>query len=99
MNFYQFWDKLNGKPYEDGVPAPVAYNFNDYLKGISNSTPANSGQSSTYELKPLQPEDMAQASADDVAANYLKLHQGKNPCGLGKQMTDDELRDFYGHTW
>lgn len=88
MNFYQFWDKLNGKPYEDGVPQPVQYNLEDY-----------GSSSNSYELKPLQPEDMSQASAEDVAAEYLRIHKGKNPCGLGKQMSDDDLKKFYGQTW
>ena len=87
MNFYQFWDKLNGKPYEDGVPAPVSYDIPQI------------GTESSYDLKPLTPDDMSQASAEEVAANYVKLHKGKNPCSLGKQMSDEDLRRFYGQTW
>jgi len=85
LNFYQFWDKLNGKPYEDGVPPPVPYNFVDMNYG------------SGAELTPLEPEDMA-SSARMEPEEYKKFHKGK-PTGLGKQMTDDELNKFYGQGW
>lgn len=88
MNFCQFWNKLNGEPYTDGVPAPVQYDIGTL-----------SGDFSSHELRPLQPEDMSQASAEEVAANYVKLHNGKNPCRLGREMTDEELKKFYGQTW
>lgn len=98
MNFYQFWDKLNGKPYEDGVPQPAPYNLGDYESTITNSSNVNNAEKS-YGLTPLQPEDMAQASAEDVAAEYLRIHKGKNPCGIGKQMSDEDLKKFYGQGW
>ena len=95
MNFYQFWDKLNGKPYEDGVEPPVSYDMDDL-----HCVDRISGQENrSYELKPLTADDMSQASAEEVADNYIKLHKGKNPCALGKPMTDEELNKFYGQTW
>ncbi len=98
MNFYQFWDKLNGKPYEDGTPPPAPYNFGDYENMITNASQVNTADKS-YGLTPLQPEDMARASADDVAAEYLRIHKGKNPLGLGKPMSDEDLKKFYGQGW
>ncbi len=95
MNFYQFYDKLNGKPYEDGVEPPADYNMEDLHCVDRISGP----ETNSYELKPLTADDMSQASAEEVAANYVKLHKGKNPLSLGKQMTDEELSKFYGQTW
>jgi hypothetical protein len=94
MNFCQFWNAINGEPYADGTPEPVQYN----LKKMMDS-PVNDMESGSYELRPLQPEDMMRYGADDVADHYAKLHNGKNPMLLGKEMTDDEFKKFYGHTW
>lgn len=88
MNFYQFYDKLNGKPYEDGVPAPVPYELRNITDDVDTSS---------YELKPLTPEDMA-SSERQSPEEYAQLHKGKK-MGLGKPMTDEELNKFYGHTW
>lgn len=96
LSFYQMCDQLNGKPYEN-VPPPPSYEFMDYVQTLTNS-PVN-GVGGTHELKPLQPEDMARYSADDVVAHYKELHKGKNPLGLGKPMTDEEFKKFCGITW
>lgn len=99
MNFYQFFDKLNGKPYEDGVPAPVSYDFLDYVKGITPSnTPMNNVEGkSSYDLIPLDLDDMA-PSVRQSPEEYAQLHKGKK-MGLGEPMTDDDLKKFYGQTW
>ena len=99
MNFYQFWDKLNGKPYEEDVPPPVDYKMSSYSQSISTNPINNSENSGGYDLRPLTPEDMSSASAEDVARDYARIHKGKNPTRLGKPMTDEELAKFYGHTW
>jgi len=41
-NFCQFWNRLNGEPYTDGVPAPVKYDLADFQTN-----------SAGWELKPL----------------------------------------------
>ena len=85
-NFYQFWNKLNGEPYTDGVPPPVEYKIQ----------PMETGDSS-YELKPLTDEDMARYSDEDVAAEMeRKKAAGFNPCKLGPPMSDEEFHKFYG---
>ena len=84
MNFYQFYDKLNGEPYSDERdPSPVKYNFWDYPF-----------QTSGHELKPLTQDDIKTTSAKDAAEWYAK--HGKDTTKLGDQMTDDELRKFGG---
>ena len=69
------------------------YQFWDQL----NDKPSEDGNpSSSYELKPLTPEDMCQTSEEDGVKEFLRIHKGKNPCALGKPMTDKDLKKFYG---
>lgn len=85
-NFCQFWNKVNGEPYKDGVPPPVEYKIHDMETGDSG-----------YELKPLTDEDMARHSDEDVAADMeAKKAAGFNPCKLGAPMSDEEFHKFYG---
>lgn len=98
MNFYQFWDKLNGKPYEN-VPEPTPYAFNDYVKDMTK-TPVNGTENGTWDLMPLTQDDMKQAASDDVADHIEQLRKsGHNPTRLGKPMTDEEFAKFYGKGW
>jgi hypothetical protein len=92
LNFCQFWNAINGEMYVD-VPPPVEYKMADY-----NISSLGNGEKSA-ELRPLTDEDMGRYAADDVAAQYAQLHQGKNPMGLGAEMTDGEFRKFMGQTW
>jgi hypothetical protein len=50
-----------------------------------------------YGLKPLNPEDMAITSMDDVAAELeRKKKLGWNPTKLGDPMSDEEFQKFHG---
>lgn len=93
-NFCQFWNRLNGEPYTDGVPAPVKYDLATMDVGQVCGTTNGS-----HELRPLADEDMGTYAADDVVAHYVALHKGKNPLRLGDPMSDEELKKFYGQTW
>lgn len=86
-NFCQFWNKINGEPYTDGVPAPVEYKIQDMdIEGINQ-----------FDLKPLSDEDMAQVSDEEVKAQMeLKKKMGWNPTRLGPPMSDDALHKHYG---
>lgn len=84
-NFCQFWNKVNGEPYTDGVPAPTEYKLNDI------------GKSGGHELTPLTDEDMFRYSDDDVAAEMEKMKtSGFNPTKLGAPMSDEEFNNFHG---
>lgn len=95
MNFYQLYDKINGKPYQT-VPPPVKYNMKNYMDITKNSY-NSAEENSEYNLIPLSYEDMARYADNDVVNWHLK--HGQNNTKLGKEMTDDELKKFYGHTW
>jgi hypothetical protein len=97
VNFYDFYDKVNGPLYKDGTPPPVKYEFGNYLDLISNNPRMNgTEEDSTYELKPLDLDDMKRYAADDVVDAYAKIHNGKNPNRLGDPMTDSEFKKFTG---
>ncbi len=86
-NFYQFWNKLNGEPYEDGVPPPAEYDIKDM----------EAGEDSKCELKPLTDKDMVRYSDEDAQADMeAKKAAGFNPCKLGAPMSDEEFHKFYG---
>ena len=95
-SFHDFWDKLNGKMYED-VPAPVKYKMADYTKAVSNGSPMANTEDGDWQLRPINHEDTASYAADDVIDWYSK--NGQNSTKLGPLMTDDELKQHYGHTW
>jgi hypothetical protein len=97
LNFNQFFNLLNGEPYET-VPAPTSYNLGDYAKEITTSPVNNQdGENSTWALRPIQDEDMHTTSAKDVEAHFAKLKaSGFNPSGLGPPMTDADLRRYAG---
>ena len=85
-NFCQFWNKLNGEPYNDGVPEPTEYKLQDM-----------GYQGSGHELTPLSDEDTARHSDEDVRADMeAKRAAGFNPCKLGGQMSDEEFNKFHG---
>ncbi len=87
MNFYQFYDLLNGKPYQN-VPPPVKYSFKGYMDAVSNGSPAGNSEDADYNLKPLSFDDMARCAADDVPVH--------NTTRLGDPMSDEELHAHYG---
>lgn len=86
--FCQFWNRINGEPYTDGVPPPVQYELQTMDLNVGGA-----------ELQSLSQEDMGQAAAEDVVKHYMKMHKGKNPARLGKPMSDEELKKFFGQTW
>lgn len=92
VSFYDMWDRLNGKPYED-VPPPSQYKLADY---DITTNPINGTESGGYELRPLDQSDMARYASDDVVNHYVQMHQGKNPTRLGEPMTDLQFRQFMG---
>lgn len=95
MDFYQFWNKLNGEMYKD-IPRPVQYDFADYMSAISPSgSPLNGSEDGTWALTPLSMDDMATTAAQDVVDWQKEF--GTNTTKLGSPMTDDELRRFYGN--
>lgn len=83
MNFHAFWDKINGKMYEN-VPPPVKYDLANYMN-LSNS----------YELRPITWDDQASYARDDVDDWYKNY--GRNITQLGKPMTDEEFKKHYGN--
>lgn len=99
MNFYQFYDKLNGIPYEsddESSPSqsPPKFQYMDYLKAISNGNSFSGVESgSNYELKPLDVEDMARASDEDVM-NFMK--QRGNTTRLGEPLDDEGMKKYTG---
>lgn len=94
-NFHKFWDQVNGKMYND-IPRPVQYDFLDYMNAISpNGTPLNGSEDGSWELTPLSKEDMSTVAEKDVL-DWQKKY-GINTTKLGKPMTDDELKRFYGN--
>lgn len=86
-DFFAFWDRLNGKPYEGSVAPPSEYTLQPY---------GYPGSGEDYALKPLAYEDMARYAADDVASYYAKIHDGKNPYRLGEPLDDDGWRKYTG---
>ncbi len=95
-SFNQFWDKINGKMYQNGVPPPVKYNFQSYADSITKGT-INGTEDGTYELRPISQEDTASYAAVDVIDWYRK--NGQNTTKLGPPMTDLEFKKFFGQTW
>lgn len=94
MDFYKFWDKINGEMYKD-IPRPVEYDLVDYMDTISNGSPLNGSEDGTWQLTPLSRDDTATTAAEDVL-NWQKKY-GKNTTKLGPQMTDDEFKRHYGN--
>lgn len=85
-------DKLNGKPYTRGIPAPVNYDLANYSDEFSNC-------SNNAELIDVKDDEMKRYAADDVIDHYNKIHNGKNPLRLrDEQMTDQEMSKFFGQT-
>lgn len=95
--FDQFYDRINGEMYKD-VPPPVQYDLASYALQITSS-PISNVEGGGHELRPISDEDMGRYAADDVVDHYAKMHKGKNPNRLGKEMTDGQFKKFMGHTW
>ena len=95
--FEQKCDKINGKPYTDGVPSPCHYNFGSYTDLVTNGTPiANVCNGQDAKLTPLTWEDQARYSFDDVVDAYGKIHKGKNPFRLGDPLDDEGFKKYQG---
>jgi len=82
MNFYQMWHTLD----QENLPQ---YHFLDYAKELTNSKVGG------HELTPLTDEDMMRYSADDVEAEYLKMHD-TNPLRLGEPLDDEGMKKYMG---
>jgi hypothetical protein len=97
MNFYDFYEKLQGEPYSDErTPPPVPYKFADYRDQISSSNSFND-ESGDYSLRPLDVDDMARYATKDVEDHLNTLKKtGWNPTKLGSQMSDEEFQKHYG---
>ena len=93
MNFYQFYDKLQGDPSGD---PPTEYDLLNYTDTISQGSSFSGTEDGNYELKPLTDDDMKQAAADDVIKAYAKLHKGKNPSRLGDPLDDEGMKKYHG---
>jgi len=90
LSFYDFYNKMHG-----GEPAkPAQYDMEDYTKQVTSS-PVN-GAGGGWELTPLEGDDFARAATDDVVDAYVKMHQGKNPCGMGEPLDDEGLAKYTG---
>jgi len=91
LSFYDFYNVMNG-----GKPAkPLHYDLEDYTKQITNS-PVNGMEGGTWELTPLEGEDFARYSHDDVVDAYTKIHQGKSPTALGEPLDDAGMSKYAG---
>ena len=96
MNFYQFYNVLNGEPYSDPrVPPPTEYDFLDYTKMISNGSKIAGTEENNWQLTPLEQDDMKTSAADDVVDAYAKIHK-KSPTRLGDPLSDEEFRRYQG---
>ena len=102
MNFYDFYDKINGKMYVDRrTPPPVHYDLDDYLAQIT-SEPDNvsgiDGKETAHvdTWKRITMDDMAQASDKDV--NDFIKKRGNTSC-LGEPLDDEGMRRFTGMGW
>jgi hypothetical protein len=94
MNFYDFWNRLNGEPYSDPrVPPPPDYKLGDYSKEITNSgnLAGVDNQPDNWGLTPLGDEDMVQPSTTQPP--------GAISTRLGKAMTDEEFKKHFGINW
>jgi hypothetical protein len=89
MDFYKFFDKINGPAETDS-----GYDLANYEDLISNGKSFNREKNSDYGLRPIQPEDIATTSAEDAAEWYAK--HGKNTTKLGNSMSDEEFQKFHG---
>lgn len=89
MDFYQFYDKINGKIYED-IPPPTKYNFLDYLKDSS----INKEKDNNWQLKPLTQDDMKTTAVEDALDWYAK--HGKNTTRLGEPLDDEGFKKYMG---
>lgn len=94
MNFHQFYDRVNGKMYQNGTQ-PVQYNMLDYQDITKNKI--NQENSTSAELSPLSDDDMKSTAADDAVNWYQKY--GKNNKKLGKPLNDQEWKKYTGFTW
>lgn len=92
MNFYQFYNKLQGKPYEHGS-APNQGNIGSYVDEITTKSKVND-ERGNWELTPLEDEDMRTASAEDVLAWQAK--HGRNTTRLGEPLDDEGLKRYTG---
>ena len=98
MNFYQFYNKLNGTPYEKDIPAPVKYDLDDYAsqitKGqVNNVDSIDGNQKGTWELTPLTADDFQRAGAEETADWYAK--HGKKRL-LGPPLDDEGMKKYRG---
>lgn len=92
MSFYDLYNKINGgEPSKFGVQ----YDLEDYTKQLTSS-PVNGTEDGTWALTPLTQDDMSRYAADDVVDAYTKMHQGKNPLGLGDPLDDEGMKQYTG---
>jgi len=74
-------DQNNGtKPYTDGVPNPTQYTFRNYMDDATTNRHGWCGDAhkpSNYDLKPLEPDDMARYAAisPEQVQDYLAAYQ------------------------
>lgn len=97
QDFDSFFSQKHGPSL--AFPPPIQYSFVDYVDQVTSSPINGTEEGSTYELKPIQDEDMARYAADDVVQHYTMMHQGKSPSRLGNAMSDEQLKKHMGHTW
>lgn len=95
MNFYQFYNVLNGESYSDPRVPPKEYDFLDYAKMISNGSKIAGTEENNWQLTPLEQDDMKTSAAEDVADAYVKIHK-KNPLSIGDPLSDEEFRKYQG---
>lgn len=93
MNFYQFYNKLQGKAYDNNVPAPLE--IQDYRSQITagkkfNGVDSIDGeQKSSWELTPLTDDDMATSSREDSLPT-------RNTTALGAPLDDEGMKRYTG---
>ena len=98
MDFFQFFDKINGKPYEDGTPAPAKYNFLDYAKQVTSNHISNTEEGGGVDLfKPITDDDLKTTSSEDMN-QWMRKH-GTNTTRMGDPLDDEGLKKYTGQTW
>lgn len=89
MDFYQFYNLLHGeKPRDSG------YELGDYVSQVTSNKVNDASEDSTWQLKPLNDDDMKRYAAEDVEEWMQKY--GSNTTKLGAPMSDDELKKHMG---
>jgi len=100
MNFYDFYDKLNGGLYRR-TPPPVKYDLEDYRDLITNKpesvvTTDGRGAAHVEDWETIGDEEMG-TTPEDAVIDFM--NQRGNTTKLGKPLDDEGMKRFTGMNW